>query len=60
MTTLNNELSKKLSELNEEYEALLRPLLNDLANANTNTEETLAKEKFRKHLSEFVKEGDRE
>ncbi|WP_426443723.1 hypothetical protein [Staphylococcus xylosus] len=56
MTALNNELSKRLSNLDDEYETLLRPLLNDLASANTNTEETLAKDKFKKHLSEFIKE----
>ena len=56
MTALNNELSKRLSNLDDEYETLLRPLLNDLASANTSTEETLAKDKFKKHLSEFVKE----
>lgn len=58
MTALNNELSKRLSSLDDEYETLLRPLLNDLASANTSTEETLAKDKFKKHLSEFVKERD--
>lgn len=58
MTALNNELSKRLSNLDDEYETLLRPLLNDLASANTSTEETLAKDKFKKHLSEFVKERD--
>jgi len=56
MTALNNELSKRLSNLDDEYETLLRPLLNDLASANTSTEETLDKDKFKKHLSEFVKE----
>lgn len=60
MTALNNELSKRLSNLDKEYEELLRPLLNDLASASTSTEETLAKDKFKKHLSEFVKEkGER-
>ena len=47
MTALNNELSKRLSNLDDEYETLLRPLLNDLASANTSTEETLAKDKFK-------------
>ncbi|WP_261701641.1 hypothetical protein [Staphylococcus equorum] len=59
MTALNNELSKRLSNLDDSHEELLRPFLNELASANTSTEETLAKDKFKKHLSEFVKErGD--
>ena len=58
MTALNNELSKRLANLDDEYEILLRPLLNDLARANTSTEETLAKDKFKKQLSEFIKERD--
>lgn len=58
MTALNNELSKRLANLDDEYEILLRPLLNDLASSNTSTEETLAKDKFKKQLSEFIKERD--
>ena len=57
MTALNNELSKRLANLDDEYEILLRPLLNDLASANTSTEETLAKISS-KQLSEFIKERD--
>lgn len=56
MAALNNELSKRLSELEDDYETLLRPLLNDLASASTSTEETFAKDKFKKHLVEFIKE----
>lgn len=56
MAALNNELSKRLSELEDDYETLLRPLLNDLVSASTSTEETFAKDKFKKHLAEFIKE----
>ncbi|MGD6768563.1 MULTISPECIES: hypothetical protein [unclassified Mammaliicoccus] len=56
MTVLNNELSKRLGELEENYEQLLRPFLNDLANADTASEENTAANRFKNNLSKYVKE----
>lgn len=58
MSILNNELSKRLNELEENAQKLIRPFLTDLAKANTRQEEVSAKDRFEKSLNEFLKEGE--
>ncbi|MEL0537410.1 hypothetical protein [Staphylococcus debuckii] len=55
MTTINNELSKRLQNLDEKHEMLLKSLLNDLVNANTITEKDLVKDKFKNDISKLVR-----
>ncbi|MCD8802951.1 hypothetical protein N7L96_11100 [Mammaliicoccus sciuri] len=55
MATLNNELSKHLAELDKEYEDLLRPFLEDLANSDTVSEEKSAINRFENNINKYVK-----
>ncbi|MDQ7111801.1 hypothetical protein [Staphylococcus simulans] len=58
MTTINNELSKRLQQLEEGHVNLLKNLLNDLVNANTILEQEKAKDRFKNEVSKFVREKE--
>ncbi|UXR50197.1 hypothetical protein [Staphylococcus simulans] len=57
MSTINNELLKKIQALDEGHADLLKSLLSDLVKSNSYREEKEAREKFKNKISRYIRES---